>query len=753
MRITFTLFGVAILGALAPSTPVFAQEAGAPAVMASSVDLLGKYTGAVEAGIGPQSSDSFVLGKYTGLVDQGAFGVGNFTLRGRDPYDSGRRRSWELVGTNLGLTSRSIGAKYGIQGSFGLSLFYNEIPFYQSDTAYSIFGNAGAAALSLPSNVPLNTTPTLGRQLNTYLHPEEFNLDRKIVGGGLNVVGSGGWQFVTNFSRERKTGLKEQSLSVNVRTDPVTFPEPVGYDTSAFDATASLNRRELQLQLGYNFSGFSNDTDAAIIPSPFMGVAGQGVGALSQYALPPGNTAHDINLAAGYNIGQTTRVNVNLGYGLQLQNEPLLPYTRNKAVTAESLPLTSLDGRVRTSLAQFKVTTQPAKRFDLSASYTYDTRRNETPRAEWASIMEPEWDDIVNWNTPFGFTDQNARIDAGYRLPTRTKLSAGYQRQVRDRTYAEVLTNTENTARVRVSQDFKIGNAYVSYLRSSRTGSDYISGAFDFAAGNLPVTTPLLPYPNNRAQANGYLLEPNYIGFRRYFEADRTRGEVKAGTNFDIVEGLSLELSARRTTDDYGSSPYGVQDSKSSSAAADLAYAYTDQLEIHGFYTHEATLNNQMSLGSAGITGNLPIPQWTWTSAYDDVVDTIGFGATFTAGKLKIGPRYERSRGNTDINVVSGRGNGSSAQWMSKPVPTIATTSYGAKLVADYALQDNASVRLVYDYEHLDTLDPFLNTGPLPTAQTLFPTAGAVTNGWLFGGDASGTYRIHVFAASIVWKF
>jgi hypothetical protein len=53
------------------------------------------------------------------------------------------------------------------------------------------------------------------------------------------------------------------------------------------------------------------------------------------------------------------------------------------------------------------------------------------------------------------------------------------------------------------------------------------------------------------------------------------------------------------------------------------------------------------------------------------------------------------------------------------PVPTIATNSRGFKLFGEYKVKPQVIFRLVYDFEHLNTEDPALNTGPLPnTAAT-----------------------------------
>ena len=138
---------------------------------------------------------------------------------------------------------------------------------------------------------------------------------------------------------------------------------------------------------------------------------------------------------------------------------------------------------------------------------------------------------------------------------------------------------TDHNVRAKLFQDFSFGTSYVSYLYGNRTGSPYEPYAFDLALGNLPPTTPLLPYPNN-AEFSGYALEPNYYLFRRFFEADRTRGELKAGSSFDVAQALSLEFSGRKTKDDYTHSAYGITGANSWAADADLAYTGTEGVDV-----------------------------------------------------------------------------------------------------------------------------------------------------------------------------
>jgi hypothetical protein len=208
-----------------------------------------------------------------------------------------------------------------------------------------------------------------------------------------------------------------------------------------------------------------------------------------------------------------------------------------------------------------------------------------------------------------------------------------------ERTFAEVTAQTDHNVRAKLFQDFSFGTSYVSYLYGNRTGSPYEPYAFDLALGNLPPTTPLLPYPNN-TEFSGYALEPNYYLFRRFFEADRTRGELKAGSSFDVAQALSLEFSGRKTKDDYTHSAYGITGANSWAADADLAYTGTEGVEVHGFYTYESIASDQTSLASTGIVQNIQTSQWTWNGHYQDRVHTFGAGATWDIVEdvFKVGP-------------------------------------------------------------------------------------------------------------------
>lgn len=141
---------------------------------------------------------------------------------------------------------------------------------------------------------------------------------------------------------------------------------------------------------------------------------------------------------------------------------------------------------------------------------------------------------------------------------------------------------------------------------------------------------------------------------------------------------------------------------------------------------------------------------------YEDRVHTAGLGATLELVEdvLKMGPRYEISNATTDIDVITGPGPGTSAQYVSKPVPPITTRSRALKLFGEYTIKPNAVLRVVYALEHLEVADPAL-TGPIPdTASTnLAGVRSAASFGWLLGGNNSGAYNLHLFNVSVICRF
>ena len=85
------------------------------------------YRNEVTAGSMWQSNTSAYFGRYTGLEDKGWYAIGDLKLHAGDAWDSGETGYADLVGTNLGLDSRTINGKFGQQGTWGITFGYDQI--------------------------------------------------------------------------------------------------------------------------------------------------------------------------------------------------------------------------------------------------------------------------------------------------------------------------------------------------------------------------------------------------------------------------------------------------------------------------------------------------------------------------------------------------------------------------------------------------------------------------------------------------
>ena len=164
-------------------------------------------------------------------------------------------------------------------------------------------------------------------------------------------------------------------------------------------------------------------------------------------ALEPDNDFQQLSLSGSYRLDTAdTVLSFGIASGRGEQNEPLLPYTSNTALSSGSLPRASLDGEVDTANYSFSLTTRPIPRGKLNLYYRYDERDNQTPRSTWTRVIvdtfvsaDPES------NTPYSFERTRYGVSGEYRVIDSLRLSAGAERLELDRDFQEVAEQTEES--------------------------------------------------------------------------------------------------------------------------------------------------------------------------------------------------------------------------------------------------------------------------------------------------------------------
>jgi MtrB/PioB family decaheme-associated outer membrane protein len=652
-------------------------------------------SGTVEVGGAYVSDSSAKFGEYNGLGEDGGYFIGdlNARFRGKDAA------YWNVDAANLGLDTRSLDVEGGRQGRYKLLLNYRELTHFVSDTAQTPFIGSGSASLTLPAGFPADTTTLM--PLAGTLRQVDLETTRKELGVGASWTPARAWQYGVNFRHETREGRLGTAGAFFVNASQLI--RPLDYVTDQLDASASYTGTRLQGKLAYYGSSFSNDDPSLTWQNPFTAPGFPGAVA-GQLALPPENQFHQISGTLGYQLAERTRATADIAVGRGTQDQPFLAPTLNGTLAVPALPRTSLDGRVDTVNANFEVNSAVTDRLRLQAAYRYSDRDNQTPQSTYSWVTTDMFlAPSPRVNLPYSFTQDKVRLRADYKAAPRVTTSAGYDFDSVDRTFQEVDTTRENTVWARfAARQLDRVDLMFSLAHSDRDYSSYQA---------VPVITP----PENPL-------------LRKYNMANRTRNRAELRANIAATERVSFGLLVDAAEDDYSDSAIGLTRGRELNLGGDVTVMLSDQTSLHLFVNRQEIESEQ----SGSQTFSTP----DWTGENKDTIDFFGVGVKHIAikDKLEIGADFTVTRSKGAISVITAA---------NEPAfPDLSTSRDSLRLYATYRLKDNVALRAGYWYERYESDDWALDG-----------VAPATISNVLTLGQLAPQYRVHVFAASVRYKF
>ncbi len=703
----------------------------------------------VEVGVGFVDEDSYKFGKYTGLERQGGFAVIDLDVRRRGVYDGDSPRYWQMNGSDLGLTSRSLGFEQGAQGDYRVFLRYDQLPTFRSDSAQTMFDGAGSTNLTLPAGWVAATTTTGMTQLLPSLKDVDIEHERRRLGFGVDKRWADTWAFTTRFTHETKEGLKTVGAVIgNSGGNPraALLPEPIDYLTRELDATLSYADPRQQFQIGYSLSLFNDRNESLTWENPYAAItdwdalAGYPTGR-GQLHLPPDNQFHQVAASGGYNLSDTTRVTADLALGRMIQDQAFLPYTVNPALAAsvtQPLPRASLDGWIDTTLLNLRIASRPTPRLYWNTGYRYDDRDNKTPRDEYVYIGgDSQTQDTSatssrrRFNEPYSYQERQLKLNAGYQLFRRTDLTAGIERKETERTYSEREEATEDTYRVGLKGDLtEMVSTGIRLSRATRHGSTY-RGEEPFLSTYAPGYTATVP--------GGW---ENHPDLRKYFLSDRQRDAIAWFAALTPGENWAVGVNAAYLRDDYERSEMGLTDGTMGNYTVDASYHLPSAaVTTYAFYAYEYRRSDQdgrQFSGGAVKLAQSADPTRDWSATHRDRMDTIGGGVTKTVIKntLDLGADYLYAKSKGEVDVTAG------SSLATAPLPASITRLNSLSLYGKYAMRRDMALRARYWVEKFRSTDWAVdNVDP----NTL---ANVITL-----GEDSPDYTVHVFTVSFVYRF
>lgn len=379
---------------------------------------------AISAGVGAinNARDAKRFSQYTGL-NQNASVLLDFDYNKRDAETG----FWtKLSGRNLGLDTREINLSQSRQGDWKYAIDYNEI--VRRDPYIINTGMTGIGSVNPTINlIGRPAMPGIWGAVKPNLaganiagSPNSFAASNGVPGTDTELklkrtaLGISGdkWitpelQFEMSFKNEDKQGARlfgrvainssdllfiptiGTSANLNGNWAVLLTPEPINSTTRMLEGRLNFARDNLAVSAGYYGSFYNNHNNSlattlngtALNRGPLWnGVVG-GESVLSQVnssvALPPDNQAHQFYLSGNYAFSDTTRSNFKLAYTHATQNQAFA----GLGLMPTNPALTSLNGVVDTTLAQFGLSMRPIKDLSVNASFRYEDRADKTPLA------------------------------------------------------------------------------------------------------------------------------------------------------------------------------------------------------------------------------------------------------------------------------------------------------------------------------------------------------------------------------------
>jgi MtrB/PioB family decaheme-associated outer membrane protein len=471
----------------------------------------------------------------------------------------------------------------------------------------------------------------------------------------------------------------------------VETPEPIDYRTHDVALSAEYAQKwglvrgsvrfnrfdnKIPVQTFDNPFRFTDSTDASAYQSP--GSASINGPATGRLALPPDNEAVTGALGLALKFGGNSRLTADASYGQWSQNEQFIAYTTNTAITSpfratdpSHLPAQSLDGQMDVTSLAAMFSTRPVKGLNLTARYRRYDLDNKTARLPFEDgyvRFDAVWEDIPRISVPYGYTNDNLHLTAGYDFDlggsAALGLEVGFKDEHMDRTFRETESTRQNTflgsVQLRTSDWLTLRGSIEAGQRDYDGLEMMLSEEASFLEPGAPANLLAVPAHSNdpavQASYNSLGCVPGTACNLRYDQA--AKDLWRASSMLQIMPGgnTSLSLTYAYSKDDYTETRYGLVNSKTWALTAEADYTPSERFNVFAFYGREdirSFLRGRQSGATVSATA-----RDDWTSDSKDLVDTFGGGLTVGVIKdkadLSLSGTYQNVDGNNDLAATQG---------------------------------------------------------------------------------------------------
>jgi MtrB/PioB family decaheme-associated outer membrane protein len=591
----------------------------------------------IELGVIGVLGSARTSGMYTGLDDIPALPIANGTFIHRDEQTG----IWlQAIGTDLGFGSRGLRLEYERQGKWKYFFEFNQI--HKSNPLEVITGLTG-------------TDGNVQTVNGTALRELDLSTDRYNGKLGINRRFSKEIDLKVSFKSEYKNGKRQFGNRTNGQ-NIFFLVDPIDQYVHEIDARLNYVGKSLQLTAGFLGNLFVNKDKVLINDANAGGTQNP------QIALPPDNHALNIYLNGGYNFTPTTRGAFKLSYNEMKQNDSFFRGTGGLGGNVR----TDLGGEVENYLAMGSVNSRVGKNLRLKGKVRYEGRQDNTPVEQYVSVRA----DRDGTNAPFDRDRVVADGEATYRLPDDYRLTGAVKYEYWKRSFPALRQSSWRERTHEYSGRAQLGKRLtdslggrVAYIYSIRDGSAFL--------------------PSNSTGITN-IIDPIHWG-------NRERNQWRLNLDWEPTDKLSIQVLVDGSLDTYHSDerPRGPQNGQSHNAAIDAAYQLTRDWSLTAFVSRNEIKREQQTFdNNGGIRG-------PWTANLNNLGYAGGIGIQGRPrDRLKLGANIQYSHDMMEYELAS-------TNPAIVDLPDVTYRQIDLNLQADYALSDNSSVKVRYNFIHL----------------------------------------------------
>lgn len=478
-------------------------------------------------------------------------------------------------------------------------------------------------------------------------------------------------------------------------SNAVEIAAPIDYRTTDVQTSFEWGNESGMLRVGWDGSMFDNHVESIIWDNPIrFGPDASGAPTQGRMALWPSNTLTYLHGTGAVRLPRRSRLTGYVAIGQGRNNEDLLPFTINTAVTQPVLSRPTAQAETQMAIAQFTFSTRPARIFAFNAKYRYADVDVQTPIFERTT-------GVVNYDTTFrasagpseyrSVTRSTFDADAGFDVAPYTTLKIGYSYLGADYTHRLWEKTAENVFRVSLDTT---GNQYFGlralYEDRAREGEHFEAEALT-EVGEL-------------------------IGLRHYDIADRDRRRFTIIANAMPADTFGLTASIGVGRDEYPDSVHGLISYDSDQYSAGFTLAPDDRFNLAASYGWERYTSLQRSR-NANNAADQANPLRDWTTDYEGKVNFLEASVDINAIErtlIRVSADWNDSNDTYLYGLVTG-----SPIAVPEPLPPVKNELFRGEIDLSYELSGNLRLGVGYWFDDYKVQDFAL--GPTTLTGLAFP--------------------------------